>query len=46
MFLDKIKIEPDKWYNVTLEVNMKTRKYIKASVDDKEWNIGDFKTAR
>ncbi|NOY09792.1 MAG: hypothetical protein GXP33_13225 [Spirochaetes bacterium] len=44
MFLDKIKIEPDRWYNVILEVDMKTRKYIKASVDDKEWDSDDFKS--
>ena len=44
MFLDKTNIEPDRWYNVILEVDMKTRKYIKASVDDKEWNSSDFKS--
>jgi len=44
MFLDKIKIEPDKWYDVVLEVDMKTRKYIKVSVDGEEWNGEDFKS--
>jgi len=44
MFLDKIEIEPDRWYDVELEVDMKTRKYIKASVDDTEWNSDDFKS--
>ncbi len=41
--LDKITIEPDTWYTVVLEVDMKTREYIKASVGEKEWDSSKFK---
>ena len=42
--LDQIKIKPNVWHTAVLEVDMETRKYIRASVGGRQWNADDFKS--
>lgn len=44
MPLGKVEIKPDVWHKIVLEADMKTKKYMKASIDGKEWNAADFKS--
>ncbi|GBE22416.1 hypothetical protein BMS3Bbin01_01791 [bacterium BMS3Bbin01] len=44
MLLGTITIEPDRWHDVVLEVDMETRRYTRVSVDNEEWNSDEFRS--